>query len=195
MPIRLICIDKALKNGPGYLTAGGSYRVGRSSRCAFIVSDLSVSRIHAVITACDNRLLVKDMGSRNGTFVDGVRIEEAEIQAGQLVRFGNIRFQFIGSLDDGESAGDLSVLSTRYNLGKPVLQPEQSQLISKAQVPVLELLLKGVAEKEIAARLFLSQHTVHKHIKAIYRKLRVNTRAALLALLAPDPKKPEPSAE
>jgi len=81
MAIRMICIDQSLKNGPGYLLAGGSYRVGRSSRCSFIVNDLSVSRFHAELKAKETTVHLKDMGSRNGTFVDGVRIEEMEVPA------------------------------------------------------------------------------------------------------------------
>jgi len=53
--------------------------------------------------------------------------------------------------------------------------------LSKAQFPVYQLLLGGLSYKQIAARLVLSQHTVHNHIKAIYRALRVKSRAELFA--------------
>jgi DNA-binding CsgD family transcriptional regulator len=194
MPIRMICVDHSLKNGPRYLTAGGSYQVGRSSRCAFIVGDLSVSRIHAEITASEEMLRVKDLDSRNGTFVDGVRIAEAELQPGQLVRFGNVRFQVVGAGADDEGPGDLSELSTHFLQGKPRVQPAAMQQLTKAQLPVLHLLLTGLAEKEIAAKLYLSQHTVHKHVKEIYRKMEVNSRSSLLALFLADLNEPEPPA-
>jgi pSer/pThr/pTyr-binding forkhead associated (FHA) protein len=195
MPIRMICIDHALKHGPGKLVAGGSYRIGRSSRCAFIVSDLSVSRVHAEITATDEIVLVKDMGSRNGTFIDGVRIEEAQLQAGQLVRFGNVRFQVIGELSDDEAPSDLSELSTRFIPGKPTRPPTALQEMSSAQLRVLKLLLTGLREKEIAAKLYLSPHTVHNHVKEIFRKMNVKSRPALLALFVADARKPKLPAE
>jgi DNA-binding NarL/FixJ family response regulator len=46
----------------------------------------------------------------------------------------------------------------------------------------LSCLLEGTSEKEAAARLGLSRHTVHGYIKALYRHYRVNSRAELLVL-------------
>jgi DNA-binding NarL/FixJ family response regulator len=48
--------------------------------------------------------------------------------------------------------------------------------------PVLRRLLGGKSEKEIAADLRLTRHTVHTYVKIIYRKLRVHSRAELMAL-------------
>jgi DNA-binding CsgD family transcriptional regulator len=45
----------------------------------------------------------------------------------------------------------------------------------------LKGLCEGLAEKEIAAKLGLSQHTVHDYVKSIYRRFRVQSRAALVA--------------
>ena len=46
----------------------------------------------------------------------------------------------------------------------------------------LELLLAGDSEKQIAAKLKISQHTVHDYVKRVYRQFGVGTRAELLAL-------------
>jgi DNA-binding CsgD family transcriptional regulator len=189
MSIRLICIDQSLKNGPGHLLAGGSYQIGRSSRCAFILGDLSVSRIHAEMIANVESVHVKDMASRNGTFVDGVRVEEAEVQLGQRMQFGNAQFQLVGDDFRADAEHD-SGLSTYLVPNKPTLQPAALHLLTKAQLPVLDLLLTGLKEKEIATSLFLSRHTVHKHVMEIYRKMGVNSRAALSALFVADAKKP-----
>jgi DNA-binding NarL/FixJ family response regulator len=43
-------------------------------------------------------------------------------------------------------------------------------------------LLEGISEKEAAARLGLSRHTVHGYIAALYRHFRVKSRAELLVL-------------
>jgi DNA-binding CsgD family transcriptional regulator len=45
----------------------------------------------------------------------------------------------------------------------------------------LELLLEGLSEAEIVTRLGLSPHTVHDHVKRLYRRFQVNSRAQLLA--------------
>jgi DNA-binding NarL/FixJ family response regulator len=56
---------------------------------------------------------------------------------------------------------------------------------------VLTLLLTGLSEKRVAVQLNLSKYTVHNHAKAIYRKLKVKSRAELLALFIQDGKIPE----
>jgi DNA-binding NarL/FixJ family response regulator len=49
-------------------------------------------------------------------------------------------------------------------------------LLSNRENEILELLAKGMLYKEIAARLFISQETVRKHVYHIYEKLHVNNR-------------------
>lgn len=49
------------------------------------------------------------------------------------------------------------------------------------QTDVLRQLLFGASEKRAAANLGLSQHTVHVHVKQIYKRMRVNSRAELMA--------------
>ena len=58
---------------------------------------------------------------------------------------------------------------------RPGLTPRERQ--------TLALLLAGAAEKEIAARLQLSLHTVHGYVKSIYARYGASSRAQLLALL------------
>jgi DNA-binding CsgD family transcriptional regulator len=53
--------------------------------------------------------------------------------------------------------------------------------LSKRQRETLELLLAGNAEKQIAARLNISRHTVHVYVKSLYKRFDVNSRPELLA--------------
>jgi DNA-binding CsgD family transcriptional regulator len=61
--------------------------------------------------------------------------------------------------------------------------PELDQLAPRLR-PVLRYLLQGDAEKEVAAKLNLSRHTVHRYAQAIYQALNVHTRGELLAKYA-----------
>jgi DNA-binding CsgD family transcriptional regulator len=56
-----------------------------------------------------------------------------------------------------------------------------SESLTPRQRDTLECLLSGASEKETARRLGLSPHTVHVHVKALYRAFEVRTRAELLA--------------
>jgi pSer/pThr/pTyr-binding forkhead associated (FHA) protein len=59
--------------------------------CDICLSDPQVSRRHAALIPAENRLLLRDLNSRNGTFVNGARIAETEIRAGDDIRIGNAR--------------------------------------------------------------------------------------------------------
>lgn len=66
-------------------------------------------------------------------------------------------------------------------------QPAPSQqpgLLSAREQEVLQALLEGLSEKQVAARLTLSPDTVHTYVKRLYEKLRVNSRAELLSRAA-----------
>lgn len=60
-------------------------------------SESTISRKHAQITRSGSAVSVKDLGSTNGTFVNGVRIDgEANLQPGDSVQFGAMKFRFEG---------------------------------------------------------------------------------------------------
>jgi GAF domain-containing protein len=61
---------------------------GRRSESDVRLAGADVSRLHAEILAIDGHVRLKDCGSRFGTFVNGRRIEEHELQPGDVVRFG-----------------------------------------------------------------------------------------------------------
>jgi DNA-binding CsgD family transcriptional regulator len=65
----------------------------------------------------------------------------------------------------------------------PAAKPEIAALAPRLQ-PVMRYLLQGDAEKEVAAKLRLSPHTIHRYTQAIYRELHVNSRGELLAKYA-----------
>jgi DNA-binding NarL/FixJ family response regulator len=60
--------------------------------------------------------------------------------------------------------------------GSAAATPKPISILSNRENEILELLAKGMLYKEIAARLFISQETVRKHVYHIYEKLHVNNR-------------------
>lgn len=57
----------------------------------------------------------------------------------------------------------------------------EKYLLSKRELDVLEQMCDGLIQKDIADRLFISENTVNQHIRSIYHKLEVNTRAGAVA--------------
>lgn len=56
-----------------------------------------------------------------------------------------------------------------------------TEVLSKRELEVLELLVKGYLYKEIADQLSITYSTVHTHIERVYKKLHVNSRAQAVA--------------
>jgi DNA-binding NtrC family response regulator len=65
-----------------------SLLVGQSPACALRLADRLVSRRHLSLEVAHGLLRVTDLGSRNGTFVNGVRIVEASLQGTESIRIG-----------------------------------------------------------------------------------------------------------
>jgi len=69
--------------------------VGREAGCDLVVGDLSVSRKHAELTAGPSgTLVIRDLGSRNGVFVNGALVAEARLAPGDVVRVGDATFTY-----------------------------------------------------------------------------------------------------
>jgi Nif-specific regulatory protein len=68
--------------------------IGRDPECAVVLGDALCSREHAVLECRDGQWRARDQGSRNGTFVNGGRIDEAMLAPGHVLRVGSTEFVF-----------------------------------------------------------------------------------------------------
>jgi hypothetical protein len=69
--------------------------IGRGQGNAVVISDTTVSRQHARIRLEEDKFLLFDLGSANGTFVNGQRLEQpVTLAENDVVRFGEIEFTF-----------------------------------------------------------------------------------------------------
>lgn len=55
--------------------------------------------------------------------------------------------------------------------------------LSPRRCETLDLLMRGLSEKEVAQRMQLTRATVHEHVKRIYRAMRVHSRSELLSMV------------
>jgi pSer/pThr/pTyr-binding forkhead associated (FHA) protein len=67
--------------------------IGRSSSCQLVLADDTVSRRHAELRIQDGRWLLRDLGSSNGTWVNGRRVVEAEVRPGDTVHLGGCQIR------------------------------------------------------------------------------------------------------
>ncbi len=79
---------------------GETTLVGRSSECDIHLAVAHLSRRHAQLQILDGLLYVKDLGSSNGTFLNGEKVREARVRRGDELRFDTLSFGVIGPADD-----------------------------------------------------------------------------------------------
>jgi DNA-binding NarL/FixJ family response regulator len=85
-----------------------------------------------------------------------------------------------GFISKDWEARDVARAVRAVGLGMTMFSPTSEQpapLLSEREREVLDLIAAGSTNREIAARLFLSPHTVKEHTSALYRKLQARNRA------------------
>ena len=75
--------------------------IGRVDENAFPIPEPSVSSHHCEILLRGNEVVVRDLDSTNGTFINGDKITESKIKPGQILRLGNVELR----LETGAPAG------------------------------------------------------------------------------------------
>lgn len=101
----------------------GNYTIGRSGT-RIVIADAEISREHARLIVTDSEIMLEDLDSANGTFVDGQRVRFAPVTADSDIRCGNSRLSLVfmdGSektlADAGKYAADPIVISGRSEPG------------------------------------------------------------------------------
>lgn len=89
----------------------------------------------------------------------------------------------IYELNEGKASmnGLIAKKVMEYFHKKKPTQGVEAFNLTKRENEILELLIEGLSYKEIAARCFLSPETINSHVKNIYQKLNVHSRAQIAA--------------
>ena len=87
-------------DGQRYLLTGPVTVIGRGSEADIIVDDTGVSRRHLEIRVTPDGVVASDMGSTNGTFVEGHRVPAATLVDGNTLTIGRTRILFWSGTDE-----------------------------------------------------------------------------------------------
>lgn len=95
----IILNDKIIKQFP--LNEGEKVSIGRGSEADIVIDNTAISRRHISIESTSGIYLVSDLGSKNGTFVDGRKIQANEpVSESALIEFGKFRLAPASETDD-----------------------------------------------------------------------------------------------
>lgn len=132
--------------------------VGSGESCTIVCDDAAVSRRHCELRIVQDRVHVRDLGSKNGTWTQGVRIVEASLADRQVVTVGATRIELLAS-----SSVNKLPLSERSRFGdalgaSPVMRALFA-LLERASLSSAPILLLGEtgSGKEVLARAIHAQ--------------------------------------
>ena len=135
-----------------------------------VVDVEGVSRVHAVLERFGDTWCVRDLGSRNGTYVNGGRIVgERVLHPGDEILLGRLRLLFRGPARGQETAAIAQA---------PTVTPRERDVLVALCRPLLmgDAFTEPASIRAIAAELVVSEAAVKQHLSRLYDKFDVGAR-------------------
>ena len=89
-----LSILKGPQTGATFVLDSAEITIGRDPSSSVFLNDMTVSRRHAVLHVNGNSAVIEDLGSLNGTWVDGAIVKTAPIVDGSTIQVGTFRMVY-----------------------------------------------------------------------------------------------------
>lgn len=157
---------------------GNRVTVGKAATNAVALEhDPTVSRLHAILENHGSAWSIRDVGSRNGTFVNGEKIAfEQVLRPGDEVRIGKSRLVYLQARQSGEPVDEATIV------------PDAAQLpprLTRREVDVLMVLCRPLVSEDpfpepasvrrMAGELYVTEAAVKQHLQNLYDKFAIPT--------------------
>jgi hypothetical protein len=131
-------ISGKYQGGEFPLRSGREIVIGRSSDLDMVLVEDMVSRRHARIEVKAGKVSLEDLGSTNGTFVNGEKVKQAELKSGDRILIGTSILKLV----DADGSRPVDDKAVRDELEKAAARPRSSGAMSGAieEVPIPDLL-------------------------------------------------------
>ena len=96
----LLVVRRGPNAGSRFVLDEGITTAGRSDEGTILLDDVTVSRRHAEFVRTGDTVVVRDVGSLNGTYVNRNRIDSAELSSGDEVQIGRFRLLYLDRAQD-----------------------------------------------------------------------------------------------
>ncbi|HCT41459.1 MAG TPA: hypothetical protein DF427_09915 [Moraxellaceae bacterium] len=115
----------------------GTTVLGRDPGCDIIITGPHVSRRHAEISIRSGQLWMKDLGSSNGSFLNGKRSEESMLKHGDEVKFDAVIFKVVGPSEPVDSVDEADMTQFRPAIAsRPAAPVSAPAPVAKPAAPV-----------------------------------------------------------
>jgi pSer/pThr/pTyr-binding forkhead associated (FHA) protein len=92
-----LCVVKGPQVGECFYLEGDHITIGRDPKAQLFLNDLTVSREHATIDRRGTEVILHDAASLNGTYLNGIIVDEAKLKNGDLLQIGTFQLAFRAS--------------------------------------------------------------------------------------------------
>jgi hypothetical protein len=153
-------ISGKYQGGEFPLPANHEIVVGRSSELDMVLVEDMVSRRHAKISVADDQIFIQDLGSTNGTFVNGEKIKRARLQEGDRILIGTSIIKLVAA-EIGASGADARAQLEDVAQGRRTSQV-RTMSGSIAEIPLPDLMQLFSASKKSGVLVIRSERNVGK---------------------------------
>lgn len=140
--IRLVVTSKNAVAAP-FEPGDGWFTVGRADGNVFQIIEPSISGRHCEMKVTEGGMLVRDLLSTNGTFINGQKITEAIFSSGQTLRLGEVELQ----MEVSAPAGGTSFISKMLMTSAATLAKVPAAPAATVLQPIAPPISAGVAKK------------------------------------------------
>lgn len=178
--LTLLSGEKAGTNYP--LDAAHETLLGRGTDCQVALVDALCSRVHARLVWCEDGWLLRDAQSRNGTFVNGQKVDEAILASGNVVRLGDSELEFQVS-EEPPTAGSETGTSFRQTIVQDInIEAQAHNRDSLAGLPDAEQVKELMLLYQLCIKL-LGCSDPNRVVDISLELLRSRTKASVVGFL------------
>jgi FHA domain len=176
-------------SGPELIPLTGQrVTVGKLRTCVVSLDqDPTVSRMHALLENFGSAWSIRDLGSRNGSYVNGERItEERLLRSGDELRLGTSRLIFWQTAHAGAAADDDNTKPSQRAQLRPRLTPRELDVLVALCGPVVsdDPFAQPASIHRIARELFVTEAAIKQHLQNLYDKFAIPTGGVRRVTLA-----------
>lgn len=163
------------------------FRIGRSPEAELVLESPRVSKLHAEIDVNGHGYLIRDLGSRNGTFVNGERLHgERRLQPGDVLHLAHRELELVLAEDDEVSRDDSTLTGEPHGADADFYKATRDlyRILRGQRVSAVFQVITSLADGAVVGYEALGRHTLantDQDVSALFRIAGERGRAAQLS--------------